>query len=118
MTRKYNEPGAPRGSAKKVGLPRYRPEHWPHWLETVSDRGEWADTHANWQREAEALADRLRRAGLEVIWIDLEPDEFSRWCKARGYPNDREARSRFAAERIGNIPPPAGFAPAGDRLLS
>jgi hypothetical protein len=93
-------------SAKQVGLARFRAEHWPRWIETVDDRATWDETHAQWQQNVQAMAERLHRAGLEVIWVDLEPESFAAWCRERGLRNDAEARSRFAAERIGNLPGP------------
>ena len=92
--------------ANKVGLVRYRKEQWTRWLETVDDREKLEKTHEEWQRKAEAMADRLKRAGLQVIWVEVVPDEMARWCAARGYKNNAEARSLFAAESIGNIIPP------------
>ena len=110
MKRKHRRPKRS-GSATKVGLVHYRKEQWGRWLEVVDDRETWQDTYEEWQREAEAAANRLRLAELEVVWVDLDPDLFSQWCKVRGYKNDAEARSRFAAEQIGNIPPPPGGRP-------
>ena len=103
MKRKQRH-GPPRGSAKQVGLPRFQKEHWPRWLEIADDRETWRTTFEEWQQEVEARAGRLREAGLEVVWIDLEPESFLVWCKSRGYDNDAEARNRFASEKIGNIP--------------
>jgi hypothetical protein len=88
-----------------VALPRVRDEHYARWLEIAADRESWAPTFDASQREAEARAERLRAAGLKVVWIDLQPDSFTSWCQSRGYENDAEARNRFAAEQIGNIPP-------------
>ena len=96
----------PRGSAQRVGLARYQAEHWPRWLETADDRDHWEKSHRDWQAHAQEMAERLRRAGLEVVWVDLEPDSCAAWCHARGIRNDAEARSRFAAEQIGNLPKP------------
>ena len=95
--------GVPGG--KRVGLANYRKEDWLRWLEVVDDTDQWEDTYEKWKSDVDAMADRLRRAGLELVWVDLEPDKFSEWCKACGYRNDGEARSRFAAEQIGNMPP-------------
>lgn len=55
-------------------------------------------------RESQERADRLARAGLEIVWIDLDPTAFSEWCRAHGHENDAESRNRFAAEQIGNMP--------------
>ena len=100
-----HRPGT-RGSSKKVGIARFRAEDWPRWLATADDAAEWNSTHAEWLQNAAAMAERLSRAGLEVIWIDLEPESFSEWCRARSISNNAEARSRFAAEQIGNLPAP------------
>ena len=106
MKRKQQH-GLPIGSAKKVALPRFQREHWSRWLETVDDPETWKETFEEWQQETEERAGRLRQASLEVIRIDLDPDQFSEWCESRGYANDAEARNRYAAEQVGNIPPPA-----------
>jgi hypothetical protein len=91
---------------KQVGVARYCKEHWTRWLAVVDDRDNWESTFEEWDRLAKGMVSRLRLAGLEVVWVDLEPDSFSHWCRERGYKNDSEARSRFAAEKIGNVPPP------------
>jgi hypothetical protein len=103
---KHKRHGPPRGSAKRVALPRFQREHWPRWLETADDREAWEATFEVWQQAVDARADRLRRAGLEITWIDLEPESFGAWCQSRAYPNNAESRNRFAAEQVGNIPPP------------
>ncbi|GEM_PF-1812500 len=90
----------------QVGVARYQKEHWPRWLEVADDRDDWEPTFEDWEHHARGMVSRLKQAGLEVVWIDLEPESFAEWCRARGYKNDGEARSRFAAEKIGNIPPP------------
>ena len=97
----------PRNTATKVALASFRPEDWTKWLETVDDRERWEANHADWLRAATASAKRLEQAGLEVVWVQLEPETFRQWCLARGLRNNAEARSRFAAEQIGNLPSPA-----------
>jgi hypothetical protein len=105
--KKHKRHGPPRGSAKQVALPRFRREHWVRWLEIADDRENWKATFEEWQQEVEARAGRLRQAGLEIVWIDLEPESLSEWCRSRSYKNDAESRNRFAAEQVGNIPPPS-----------
>lgn len=92
--------------ARKVGLLRFQKEHWGRWLELADDRENWESSYEEWHRAAEAMAGRLLRAGLEVIWVDVDPEQFAHWCRQRGYLNDGESRSRYAAEQIGNIPGP------------
>jgi hypothetical protein len=75
----------------------------------VDDAEKMQDSHAAWLRDAMAMAERLRQSGLEVVWVDVEPESFSRWCRGRGILNDSEARSRYAAEQIGNLPSPASY---------
>jgi hypothetical protein len=103
--------GPPRGSAKQVALPRFQREHWSRWLQIADDRDVWPATFDDWQREAVDRAARLSRAGLEIVWIDLEPESLSAWCQSRGYSNDAESRNRFAAEQVGNIPPSSASHP-------
>jgi len=90
-------------SSNKVGLVRYSKEDWNRWRETVDDRELFESSWESWVRTAEARAERLRRARLEVIWVDAEPDAMAEWCRARGYRNDSERRHQYAAEQIGNI---------------
>ena len=93
----------PRKPPPRVALPRYRAEHWTRWLETASDRGLFAAGFTEWQRGAEAMAERIRRSGFEVVWIDLDPEVIDAWCRARGYSNTSEKRFQYAAEQIGNV---------------
>ena len=92
--------------AKKVGVARYSKVHWARWLEIVDDRDNWEDRFEEWEAKANEMAARLQQAGLQIIWVDIEPESFSAWCESRGLSNDGEARSRFAAETIGNLPSP------------
>ena len=87
----------------RVALPRYREEHWERWLETVSDRDLFVAGFTEWQRSAEAMAERIRRSGFEVVWIDLDPKVIDSWCRSRGYSNTSEKRFQWAAEQIGNV---------------
>ena len=112
MKRRHRPEGRPCGSAERVALPCFQKEHWPRWLEIADDRESWPATFEEWQRESNDRAERLSRAGLEIVWVDLEPDSFAAWCESRGYENDAEARNRFAAEQVGNIPPPQQAGPA------
>jgi hypothetical protein len=88
-------------------LVRYRRDQWERWQEVASDAEQWDATYDAWLAAEQARADRLRRAGLDVIWVELDVDEFTRWCQSRSIVNDQEARLRYAAEAIGNLPPPA-----------
>jgi hypothetical protein len=94
-------------SSKRVGLVRYHESDWARWLELVDDPDKWEESYAEWSRNSQQAADRLARAGLEIIWVDVDPDEFSQWCRGRSIQNDSEARSRYAAEQIGNLPKPS-----------
>src|SRR5687767_12361703 len=91
--------------AKQVGLVRYKKEDWERWRQSVDDGDLWEETFEEWQQKAEAMAARLRAAGLKIVWVDVAPDQISRWCEARGLKNNGEARSLFAAESIGNVRP-------------
>jgi len=94
--------GSPR-SSKRVALPQYREDQWNRWLETVDDPQVFEPGFDRWQAGARAMAGRLERGGLEVIWIELDPDRITEWCKSRNYPNVNEKRFQFAAEQIGNV---------------
>jgi len=107
MRRKRPRASRLRLAAKQVGLAQYRKDQWDRWLAVADDRDQLEETYEEWQEYAEGMAKRLRRAGLEVIWVDLELDEFTAWCQSRGYRNDGESRSRWAAERIGNMLDPS-----------
>src|SRR5262245_62148061 len=65
-----------RHTAKRVGIARYRAEDWSRWLATVDDKEKMQHSHAAWLRDAMAMAERLRQSGLEVVWVDVEPDSF------------------------------------------
>lgn len=98
--------GKPRPrSATRVALVRYRKEDWDRWRASVDDPELFTQPYEEWQRQAESRAERMRRANLEVVWIEEEPAAIASWCRERGYRNTNETRFQYAAEQIGNVWP-------------
>jgi hypothetical protein len=95
----------PPRSATRVALVRYRREDWTRWRETVDDPELFGCSYEAWLKEAEARAARMRKANLEVVWIEQEPEPIAAWCRERGLRNTNETRFQHAAEQIGNVRP-------------
>ena len=90
-------------SSKRVALVRYRSEDWERWRRSVDDPEVFQGPFEEWWEKAEAMARRLEQARLEVVWIEVDPDRMTEWCRARGCRNVNERRMQFAAEQIGNV---------------
>ena len=90
-------------SSKRVALVRYRPEDWERWRRSVDDPEVFQGPFEEWREKAEAMARRLEQARLEIVWIEVDPDRMTEWCRARGCLNVNERRMQFAAEQIGNV---------------
>lgn len=98
---------SPRRPASKVGLVEFRPADWGRWLEIAVDAHQWEASHDDWRQSAEEMAARMRAAGLEVVFVTLDPEMFLQWCTQHGFECNAETRSRYAAIAVGNIKPPS-----------
>jgi hypothetical protein len=91
---------AKQGAPVIVGLAWYRAEDWSTLKAMFPDGDQLHDTYAKWLAEGEKLERRLRKKGLVVRRVHIEPHVFRGWCLLRGRPMDASARTEYASERV------------------
>lgn len=57
-------------------------------------------TFEKWFYRAEQLRGRLKKQGMVVEKVEIDPETFPAWCAARGLNVDAEARNAFANEAV------------------
>ncbi|NLD53377.1 MAG: hypothetical protein GX652_01780 [Burkholderiaceae bacterium] len=84
-----------------VGIAWYRPERYDRVREVMSDGISFPKTHASWRQKASRMERELGRQGFSPQRVDVDPDEFARWCSVRDVAPDSAARDAFVRERLG-----------------
>lgn len=79
----------------------YRREDYPRILAVMEDAKLLPQTWEDWFKSAKQGRDRLRAQGYVVEQVNIDPDTFPDWCRARGLKVDAHARSTFASEEAG-----------------
>lgn len=79
-----------------VGIPWYTEQNYPRILEVMEDAHLLPSTYAEWRERAEAVHRDLERQRVIVYRVDIDPDSFAAWCRARGLNVDASGRSEFA----------------------
>jgi hypothetical protein len=87
-------------SGAVVGIAWYRPERYERIREVMADGVSFPKTHASWGLKARRMERELRRQGFEPARVDVDPDEFARWCAGRDIAPDSAARDGFVQERL------------------
>ena len=81
---------------KVIGLPWYRRENWVRLKALFTDGEKLHRTYDEWLAAAEQGCQAVELDGHRAIRIDIDPDTFAQWCKAKGFQPDAEARRKFA----------------------
>ncbi|MEN9887048.1 MAG: hypothetical protein RL758_1626 [Pseudomonadota bacterium] len=84
-------------SVQATGMVWYLAEDFAQVKALMKDGHALHLTHADWQRDAEQLEQRLRAQGVRVYRAVLRPAEFRDWCAARGLDVDAKGRNEFSA---------------------
>lgn len=87
-------------TVRAVGMVWYRREDYPRILQIMADADKLPATWDKWFYRAEKGRRRIEKDGMVVEKVYLDPDEFPRWCEARGLDIDAKARTRFANEAV------------------
>jgi hypothetical protein len=99
MKQRRKPPGRKRARQAILGVAWYRPEQWDRLLEISSDRGDLEDTYSEWVEAASMAFENARKAGINVIKVEVDAEELVEWCRSRNLPLNGNSRSRFAAEK-------------------
>jgi hypothetical protein len=81
-----------------VGIAWYKREDYDTLLDIFTDSKKLASTYDEWLKDAERLADHLRRNGLAFQKVYIDPKTFPAWCAGKGLNIDAKARMAFAIE--------------------
>ncbi|OFZ85785.1 MAG: hypothetical protein A2V78_02470 [Betaproteobacteria bacterium RBG_16_64_18] len=77
-----------------VGVAWFKREDWPRWLAMDAN---FQPDYQHWLRRMEAVFTRYQAAGVPVVKVTLDPDEFIAWSRATGAGVGTDARAGYAA---------------------
>ena len=80
-----------------LGISWFRKEDWPRWLEIDS---QFQPDYQHWLRRNEAAFAKYQAAGVPIIKVLVDPDEFLAWSKLTGKGVDTVARSAFVSMKV------------------
>ena len=83
---------------RAAGIPWYRREDYPRILAVMEDAHLLPATWEEWFKNAKQIRDNLRRPGMIVEQVAIDPDSFATWGGARGLHINAQARTAFANE--------------------
>ena len=84
-----------------AGILWYRPENYQICRKLFVDGNVLQETYKDWLAAAEKMEKYLRKNGVTVYRIPLDPNTFPAWCLAKGMKLDAQARASFANEKAG-----------------
>lgn len=99
-------------AVQAVGMAWYKREHFDRLRAMFKDGHKLHRTYDEWLRAAETGRKASEVKGVRVVCVDIDPDDFPKWCKAQGMDLDASARMRYANEIAYKVLTGAG-APGG-----
>jgi hypothetical protein len=82
---------------KGLAVAWLREGDWPVWLAMDPD---FQPDFDHWLRRIEAAYARYQAAGINVVKVEIDPDEFLEWSRANGAGVNSTARATFAAFKM------------------
>jgi len=73
---------------------------WGEISDVVLDSHNLGDAYDAWRANAHDRINRLEEEGFTVQKIEIEPEEFTTWCRFRGQSPNTTAVRLYVAERI------------------
>jgi hypothetical protein len=80
-----------------VGVAWYSEQDWTRLRLICSDPEEMDDSYAEWRAAAEKTIGDLAKLGRSAEKVDIDIDEFLRWCRLHGRKTDKASRAEFTA---------------------
>jgi len=80
-----------------VGMSWYKPENFARLRAMFEDGHKLHRTYDEWLTAAETNKKMLEANGTRVFCVDIDPDEFPKWCTAQGLKLDANARNTYAS---------------------
>ena len=83
--------------AQIIGMSWYRPETFARLRAMFEDGNKLHRTYEEWLTDAEAGRKSMEAKGVRVVCVDIDPDQFPKWCTANGMKLNAEARNRYSS---------------------
>jgi hypothetical protein len=80
-----------------VGMAWYRPETFVGLRDMFEDGDKLHRTYEEWFAAAETGRKSMEAKGIKVFCVDIDPDEFPKWCQANSMKLNAEARNSFSS---------------------
>ena len=81
---------------KTIGIPWFGSDLYRDCRAVMSDGAQLPELYGDWLRQAEELCAEAEAAGHHVLKVNIAPQDFSAWCRARNITPDAKGRVRFA----------------------
>ena len=101
------DPVGPGVSSRVIAMPWYSPQDYGRLRAMVADQHAMAAAYEVWLASAQNNEQVAKDAGLTVVRVAIDPDEFAAWCAERDLALDSSARMRFASETVASGQDPA-----------
>lgn len=85
---------------RRVGLPWYSLENYNVLRASLADGVKLPPLYETWRAATEQMEGVVRRSGVEVVRVPIEPAAFAAWCARDGSTSDAASRAKYAAEAI------------------
>lgn len=79
---------------KRMAMAWLREEDWSRWLELDP---QFQPDYQHWLKRMNAMYAELQAKGINVVKVEVLPDEFLQWASAVGCGTDTNARAGYAA---------------------
>jgi hypothetical protein len=70
-------------------------------LELMADEEEFPRSYADWRALWDERRSEVEGEGYKAVFIDVLPEAFSRFCKARGWPPSWQSLGEFITVKAG-----------------
>ena len=80
-----------------VGMAWFKPENFVRLRAMFEDGDKLHRTYDEWLRAAETGRKAQEVKGLRVVCVDIDPNDFPKWCKAKGMNLNANARMQYAS---------------------
>ena len=80
-----------------VGIPWYKKENFKKLLKLFDDSHKLHGTYHEWLASADELRKHMETESVSVVCVDIDPHDFSEWCKSKGCKLDADARGKYAS---------------------
>ncbi len=77
----------------------YRREQWAYLKQVSVDSAKLEDDFDDWESNAENAIQKFIAQGMQIRKVDVEVNQFVKWCKRKKIPINGAARAQYAAKK-------------------